>query len=75
MGQMQSADSSVVTGFLEAIAGLLTLPFDSFDATVSDADGNPTTIEYYTGGVGATLVMTLTLTYDASGNIKTAART
>ena len=53
--------------------GLLNFKFDSFEVTAKTLDG-PTVIEYYTGGVGGTLVATITITYDSEGDIESVER-
>lgn len=55
-------------------SGLLNFQFDSFDVTAKDVNG-PTEVKYYTGGVGGTLVATITITYDVDGDIDTVERT
>lgn len=39
-----------------------------------DVSNNLTTVEYYTGGAGGTLMVTLTLAYDVSGNLVSVTR-
>ena len=43
----------------------------AFEVTATDANDNPTEIEYYNDAAGTELIATLTLTYDASDNIVT----
>lgn len=57
----------------EDFPGLLNFKFDSFEVTAKTLDG-PTEIEYYTGGVGGTLVATITITYDSEGDIESVER-
>jgi len=57
----------------EDFPGLLNFKFDSFEVTEKNLDG-PTEIKYYTGGVGGTLVATITITYDSEGDIETVER-
>jgi hypothetical protein len=57
----------------EDFPGLLNFKFDSFEVTEKNLDG-PTEIKYYTGGVGGTLVATITITYDLEGDIETVER-
>lgn len=55
------------------ISSLVPEKYDYVDLTYTGT--NPTTIVFKTGGVGGTTVATLTLTYDASNNPLTIART
>ena len=71
MSQMQSSGSNETTALLEAIAGLITSGFDYVEVTATDANGNPTTIVYKTGGAGGATVNTLTITYDANESVQT----
>lgn len=67
------SDGSIHTA---SIAGqLVPKAYDAINISSYDANGNPGAVEYYTGGLGGTLVATLTLTYDGSGNPLTVVRT
>lgn len=50
-------------------SGLVTSAFDYISLSNYDASGNVGTVVYRNGGVIGTIVATLTLTYDASGNL------
>lgn len=52
-------------------AALITEAFDYIAITSRDTSDNPLTVEYRSGGSGGTLVATLTMTYDSSGNVDT----
>ena len=64
---------AVSPGSAVSISGgsLVTEEFDSVVITSKNADGCPTGIEYSFGG---TLVATLTLTYDADGDLQSVTR-
>jgi hypothetical protein len=57
----------------EDFPGLLNFKFDSFEVTTKTIDG-PTEIKYYTGGIGGTLVATITIVYDLEGDIESVER-
>lgn len=50
-------------------------PWDYLSETNPDTNGNYQTITFLNGGSGGTTVRTLSLTYDANGNVTTLART
>jgi hypothetical protein len=59
-----------ITALNVAPLGQITIPpHDAQDVTYTGA--NPTTIEYYVGGLAGTLVATQTLTYNGSNNVLT----
>lgn len=60
---------------LTAVAGFLTEPYDYMDVTSINAAGDPLIIVYKSGGAAGTTVRTLTLTYDANGNVDTVTAT
>jgi hypothetical protein len=53
--------------------GIIPFSFDSLQVTSVDGSGNPLTIKYYKGGLAGSYLGNLTLTYDGSGNLATAA--
>ena len=56
---------------------LVTLVPEKYDAVTDcnyDDDGNMLSCKFRNGGVGGVVLATLTLTYDASGNLLTAER-
>lgn len=77
MNQMQRAadvNSSTSEALLEAIAGLVTAPYDYIALTyvaAGNGAGEIETATYKTGGSGGTTVAVLTITYDASDRIAT----
>lgn len=54
---------------------LIDFAYDYVSFTNPDANDNYQILTFYTGGSGGTIVRTLTLTYDASSNITSIART
>lgn len=59
------------------IANLITVPFDSITLTYitsGNGAGQVGQVNYYTGGTSGTLVATLVLSYDASSNLISVAR-
>ncbi len=67
----RASDDAALNETLEAIAGLVTNPFDTVQITTyADATDNyPTTIVYRSGGASGVIVATLTLTYDGSNRL------
>ena len=53
----------------------LRIPAHDFINNTYDVDGNLTVVEYKLGGSAGDIVMTLTMTYDATGNVLTVTRT
>ena len=53
----------------------LGIPAHDFINNTYDVDGNLTVVEYKLGGSAGTVVATLTMTYDATGNVLTVTRT
>ena len=56
---------------------IINFDFDSYVVNylvAGNGAGEPGTIQYYTGGVGGTLVGTITYTYDGSNRISTVTR-
>lgn len=53
---------------------LITVAYDTIMVTATDANDNPTTIQYLTGGLSGTVVATINLVYDASGNFQSVTR-
>lgn len=58
----------------KAIAGVFALPFREYEVLTVDADGRPLTVVYRTTPSGAT-AFTLTITYDALGNVEKVTQT
>jgi hypothetical protein len=58
---------------LDAIAGLVTDPYDYISLTWTD--GNPTTIIFKDGGASGVTIATLTLTWDSDDNPLTITKT
>lgn len=58
----------------QAIAGVFSLPFREYEVLTVDADGRPLTVVYRTTPAGAT-AFTLTITYDALGNVEKVTQT
>lgn len=56
-------------------SGLITQAYDYVLLSNYDAGGNVGTIVFKSGGAAGTIVGTLTLTYDASGNLLTVTKT
>lgn len=57
------------------MANPLSIPVHDYISNTYDGNDNLVTVEYYLGGSGGELVATLTMTYDANGNVLTVART
>ncbi len=55
-------------------SGLLPISYNYIGFTNADGNGNYQTITFKTGGSGGTTVATLTLTYDASSNVTSIAK-
>ena len=73
-GKLKMDGSLTVSGS----GNIINFDFDSYQVTYltsGNGTGEPGTIEYYTGGVGGTLVGTIVYTYDASNRISTVTRT
>ncbi len=79
MPQMQRAsDDALLNETLEAIAGLVTDPYDYVALTyvaAGNGAGEIETVTYKTGGAGGLTVATITITYDADDNISTITKT
>lgn len=54
---------------------LIDFEFDAIKVVTKDADGQPTQVEYYKGGLSGTLIATLDITYDVDGDLATVVRT
>ena len=71
--EILDAGGEQVVGF--GGSALVTEKFDYVAVTSANGAGDPLVIEYRLGGSGGTLVATLTLTYDGSGNFATVTKT
>lgn len=48
--------------------------YNYIEITSKNANGDPLTVEYKTGGAGGVLVATLTITYDVDGDVQSVLR-
>lgn len=71
--QILDASGNQVTGF--GGGSIVTAAYDYIAITSYNAANDPLIIQFRTGGSGGTLVATLTLTYDGSGNLSTVTKT
>lgn len=61
--------------YAQAVLAFQTLVPSNYDyIQLGYSGGNLTTVKYYQGGAGGTLMITLTLAYDGSGNLTSVAR-
>lgn len=73
--QRATVDSNGALQVLDqAVAGLITFAYNATQVTSYDSFDNPLEVLYWNGGVGGTLVGTITLTYDSEGRFLTATR-
>ena len=56
------------------MANPLSIPVHDYISNTYDVNNNLVTVEYYIGGSSGDLVCTLTMTYDANGNVLTVTR-
>lgn len=65
MSQMQGiVNVEQIENELSAIAGLINVSYDTTRVTYTDATKeNISTVEYFSGGTGGVLMLTLTVTY------------
>lgn len=58
----------------KTIAGVFALPFREYEVLTTDANGRPLTVAYRTTPAGVT-AFTLTIVYDANGNVQKVTQT
>jgi hypothetical protein len=73
--QSPGTSNTTVETLLEAIAGLVTQPFDYVVVVTKNAAGDPTQVVYKSGGAGGVTVATLNITYDVDGDFQSVTST